>query len=160
MFDRNENIETALQAVAKLDEMFKQTSGDAILEMSSDERARLAENLEAMILRRIEVANAFEWLARLDRPRATNVLLRRYLGRGVCPDNKFGGYESELSTMLEDFVEVQGIEALSELVVADRFDSEKVSDSRVARAFAEVVGCPPEDVSSWVELQQVKEKTM
>jgi hypothetical protein len=121
--------------------------------LSTADRDTLCGELEQLIAHRIEVLNAFEFLVRLAPKRAADMLLRLYLGRGVSPDTKFGGYEFELSTMVDDLVELAGEAALTSLVKSDRFDPDKLEDPRVQRCFSEALSCEPEDVLQWYRVR-------
>jgi len=148
MQDLRAGIRQVLDAVTALQARFR--SGVSGHEALPDaEREALGGELERLILLGIEVLNAFELLVRIDPARAVELLLRRYLGRGVSPDTKFGGYEFELSTMVDDLVEIQGEGALAELVASERFDPGKLDDPRVLRSFSEALSCEPDEVRTW-----------
>ncbi len=118
----------------------------------NDEDCRvLGPLLEALILRRVEVLPSFELLLTVDPGRGSSLLLRRYLGQGVNVDGKFGGYEFELATMLDDLVELGPTMSLDALVQSDQFDLGKLQDPRVRRAFAEALSLEPTEVQDWVE---------
>lgn len=148
MQDLRTEIRHALQAVTTLRARFRAGISDCEA-LSSDERESLCGDLEQLILLRVEVLNAFELMVRLDPKRSARLLLRLYLGRGVSPDTKFGGYEFELSTMVDDLVEFEGAEALAELVRSARFDPSKLDDPRVARSFSEALSCEPDELRQW-----------
>ena len=84
-----------------------------------------------LIIARIFPANAFEFLVKADLDAAFEMLLRRYVGKGVCPDTKFGGYQFELSTMLTDLVETQGETSLYRLLQHANFNRDLFSDQRL-----------------------------
>jgi hypothetical protein len=93
---------------------------------------------EAFILR-IHPLLCFDMIVKANKGKAIELLLDWYLGKGVCPETKHGGYESELNVMLNDLSEFHGIEALSELLNSDNFDKGKLNDPRVLRSFQEAL---------------------
>jgi len=109
------------------------------------------KTLKELIVRRIDIMNSFDALVRVDRAAAMEVLLSRYLGSGVDPDKKFGGYTSELAVMLDDLREAGGVAALRTLVSHVRFARELLSDRRVIEALADALEIPCDQVRDWAE---------
>lgn len=109
------------------------------------------EKLTQLIIRRIYPLQAFEALARIEPSAATDMLLSRYLGVGVDPDRKFGGYSFELEAMLDDLREIAGEKALIGLVRHQQFAKDRLKDRRVLDAFAEALNIPAERVQDWAE---------
>lgn len=109
------------------------------------------EVLKQMIVRRIYPVNAFAALAVVDRQGAIDVLFSRYLGIGVDPDSKFGGYCFELSTMLDDLRESYGEAVLRELICDRRFNRNLLHDKRVLEAFMEALEIDHEGLTSWFQ---------
>jgi DNA-directed RNA polymerase alpha subunit len=104
-----------------------------------------------LIISRIDILNSFELLVRLDPDRALRVLTRCYLGKGVSPDTKHGGYESELSIMLDDIVEISGEPTLRKLVKLN-IDEETMKDKRVIRSFCDALSLDAEiEFLHWLE---------
>jgi hypothetical protein len=110
--------------------------------------------LRSLIVSRIYPVNAFSMLVKVDQSRAIEVLLSRYLGVGVCPDRKFGGFESELGIMLDDLEEFGGRERIIQLVRHPEFAVERTEDSRVCRAFGEILNLDERLVPDWIETQR------
>lgn len=106
--------------------------------------------LEQLIVRRIEVLRPFERLAALDLQAARKVLLDRWLGHGVDPDTKFGGYTFELGVMLDDLRVVGGDDALRGLIADPRFARERLSDPRVLDALGEALDLTRDGVVRWL----------
>jgi len=106
--------------------------------------------LRDLIRSRIYPINAFELLARIDLSSAMQALLRWYLGKGVSPDTKFGGYTFELSTMLDDLNEIAGENALRQLIHLDSFDRDRLDDPRVREAFCDALDIAPQDFNGWL----------
>ncbi len=93
-------------------------------------------------------------LVQFDREAAIELLLSRYLGKAVDPDTKFGGFEFELATMLEDLREAGGEECLGKLVRHPQFSMGRIADQRVRRVFSEVLRLDEKQISAWVQSQQ------
>ena len=110
--------------------------------------------LRELIVTRIYPVNAFGLLVRIDPDAAIEVLLSRYLGMGVDPDRKFGGFEFELETMLDDLREVCGTQKLAQLVKHARFSIELVDDLRVRRVFGEILRMAEQLVPDWIRSQR------
>ncbi len=109
------------------------------------------DRLRQLIIRGIYPVNAFEAMARNDLAAATDILLSRYLGVGVDPDRKFGGYAFELDSMLDDLREVGGEHALRSLVTHEHFARHLFNDRRVVEAFASALNIPADRFQDWVE---------
>lgn len=103
------------------------------------------ELLHKLIKYRIYPVNAFELLARIDLDQALQALLSRYVGEGVSPDGKFGGYSFELSTMIDDLKEIAGEQALRRLISLPGFDHKKLADPRVIASFADALDIEPDE---------------
>lgn len=88
--------------------------------------------VERLIRSRVDVLPAFEVLVRCAPTRAHAILLERYLGKDVSPDTKHGGFLSELSSMLDDLVEIEGEESLRHVFL--HVPSERLDDVRVLTA--------------------------
>lgn len=134
-------------------------SHDAMMElwrtMPVTETARRCGESDVALLRqlieyRIFPVNAFELLARIDLRQAYSALLSRYVGKGVSPDGKFGGYYFELSVMLDDIKEVGGEEALRNLIALDGFDRGKLADPRVINSFSDALDIEPHEFKDWL----------
>jgi hypothetical protein len=143
-------ISHALQALdalaARLDE-----ATEAATAIDAKDCTELIALLERLILKRVETTRAFHLLLKLDVQKCQQLLLRRYLGRHVSPDTKFGGYESELATMLSDLTEIHTPEALRQLVRQENFDWSKLDDSRVERAMCEALSLEThESLEAWL----------
>ncbi|HEX7380384.1 MAG TPA: hypothetical protein VF278_24930 [Pirellulales bacterium] len=108
------------------------------------------ELLRQLIEYRIFPVNAFELLARIDLRQAYSALLSRYVGKGVSPDGKFGGYYFELSVMLDDLKEIGGEEALRSLIALDDFDRRKLTDPRVVNSFSDALDMEPNEFDAWL----------
>lgn len=108
------------------------------------------ELLRQLIEYRIYPVNAFELLARIDLRQAYSALLSLYVGKGVNPDGKFGGYYFELSVMLDDLKEIGGEEALRSLIALDGFDRGKLTDPRVATSFSDALDIEPHEFNDWL----------
>lgn len=106
--------------------------------------------LRQLIEYRIFPVNAFELLARIDLREAYSALLSRYVGKGVSPDGKFGGYSFELSVMLDDLKEIGGEEALRGLIALDGFDRRKLTDPRVINSFSDALDIEPHEFNDWL----------
>ncbi|MCA9691911.1 MAG: hypothetical protein R3A51_20705 [Nannocystaceae bacterium] len=143
-----DRIDAALAAVRALGAAFGEEA-PALSRRDDEALAALASGLEALILARVEVLNAFELLIRISPERAITMLLRLYLGSGVSPDTKFGGYESELDVALDDLRELAGERALQRLVCSSQFDVEKWQDPRVLRSFAGALSTDAAGVAAW-----------
>ena len=110
------------------------------------------ELLQQLIKSRIDPLNAFEMLVRIDPRTAMQALIHWYLGKGVHPDNKFGGYTFELSTMLDDLREIAGEYALWQLIHLDAFDRNRLDDPRVREAFCDALDISQQDFGDWLAL--------
>lgn len=150
MNNLHHNIQKTLEALSALKSALEEASTSRI-SVTKDEHTALCADLENLLLLRIEVLSAFELLVRLNPERAQAILLRRYLGRGVSPDRKFGGYEFELSTMLDDLVEIAGKNSLVGIVRSNLFDPEKLEDPRVVQSLAGALDCEPDEIPHWYQ---------
>lgn len=115
-----------------------------------------ASFLRSMIIRRIYPVNAFGLLVRIDQDAAIEVLLSRYLGVDVDPDTKFGGFEFELATMLDDLLEIGGTHRIAQLVSDSRFSIERMEDLRVLRVLGGVLQMEDEMVPNWIRSQRTR----
>lgn len=106
--------------------------------------------LESLIIGRIYSINAFDLLVKINPDAAIDVLLSRYLGRGVDPDRKFGGFEFELLSMLDDLLEVGGARRIAQLVSHTSFSTDRVEDLRVRRVFGEILQMEEHLVATWI----------
>lgn len=109
------------------------------------------ELLKKLIKLRIYPVNAFELLAQIDLELAFQALLSRYVGQGVSPDGKFGGYFFELSTMLDDVKEIGGEQALRRLISLPGFDHKKLADARVIASFADALDIETNEFHQWLD---------
>jgi hypothetical protein len=127
-----------------------QLDGGAV-PLDPDDRRLLVDRLEPLFLKRILLTETFSIVARLDAARAVALLLRRYVGRGVSGDRKFGGYEFELSVLFNELVAVGGRELLRQLARDPAFDPEKLSDARVLRALEDALDLDDlDEVHEWL----------
>lgn len=106
--------------------------------------------LQQLVWQKIHQLNAFGALVRLNREAAINILLRRYLGSGVSPDRGFGGFFSDMSSMLSDLVEVGGAEALKALINHPNFNPEMLADHRFVEAACEAVDIQQAAFTEWI----------
>jgi hypothetical protein len=106
--------------------------------------------LRELIVRRIDVLPAFSRLVILDPQAARKVLLDRWLGYGVDPDTKYGGYAFELSSMLDDLREAGGDAALREVISDPRFARERLSDPRVLDSLGFALDKTSAQVKRWL----------
>jgi hypothetical protein len=140
-------IQQALLAQDELLKIWEQTDINAVApQLTSDD----LDLLKQLVIRRIYPANAFEYIVRLDRPAAVELLLSRYVGECVDPDSKFGGYLFELSIMLDDMRATYGDQALIELVQDPRFCQEMLSERRVLKAFSEALDISMKECELWL----------
>ena len=112
------------------------------------------ELLKQLFIARIYPVNAFAVLVKANLPAAIELLLRRYLGQGVDPDRKFGGYAFELSSMLYDLHEAHGEAGLQELIQNPRIRQALAANKRAAGAFAEALGVSEQQAREWLLKQQ------
>jgi hypothetical protein len=134
---------SAIEAHQSLLESWKRLDGQDYTREASPDDVRLLKDL---IIRRIYPANIFEVLARVDWDAASAILLSRYLGKGVDPDTKFGGYSFELSSLLEDYCEKGGYHAIRSLLSHPDFDRAKLSDPRVSEVLCSLLHIEPEQL--------------
>ncbi len=93
-------------------------------------------------------------LVTLSPESAIEMLLARYLGKSVDPDRKFGGFEFELDSMLDDLCKIAGKDQLSILIQNENFAPSSLEDARVRRSSAEALELDESQVPTWVESQQ------
>ena len=115
-------------------------------EITAEEIALLKE----LIIGRVDVLNSFELLCRVDKEEAISVLIRCYLGKGVCLYSKFGGTRFELSTILDDIVELYGKESLRNILKLDAIDKSKLVDEQVLLSFSEALDLDIEETKKWL----------
>ena len=154
MRTRVEVAKSVLEAVDLLSEEMGHAQSEPLdARPSSADQNELISLLEQLIIRRIQVTMAFELLAHLDPIKATSLVLRRYLGENVNPDRKYGGYESELDSILGDLALV-GVEHLTRLVRSPKFDCSKARDQRVVRSFCNALQLESEEeLKTWLKSQ-------
>jgi len=138
----------ATDASSELQELWREIPEDAFLGVQERE---VSELLWKLIYYRISPAAAFGALRKCDMSRARDALIRFYVGKGLNPDRKYGGYVFELDTMIGDLFEEGGETALRLLVNDAQFDPEKFSDPRVIGVFAEVLDIEPAEVLPWYQ---------
>jgi hypothetical protein len=137
----------AIDAHNKLEGFWKKVDLRNFTSIGSDS---LIPILIELIIKRIDVVHAFELLTIISHNDALKVLERRYLGDGVSPYTKYGGYQFELSLMLSDYLEIRGTECFkTEILLNSKFKS-KLSDSNVVEAMCEAL-----DVESETELKSL-----
>src|SRR5262249_16829460 len=78
------------------------------------------------------------------------LVVSRYLGLGVNPDRKYGGYTSELTMLLDDLLHAGGDVALRQLFTHPRCDPDRLKDSRVVEALSWTLDCTLEQREEWV----------
>jgi hypothetical protein len=137
----------ALEAQDELASVWKHLNEKEIAQAATPDDSEL---LCQLILRRIYPTNAFAALANVSPPVAQQMLLARYLGKGVDPDTKFGGFSYELSSMLDDFYMASGERGLRELVRHPQFDRNCLDDPRVVDALSEALKIRPEELPEWL----------
>lgn len=126
-------------------------------EFSADCNITDVELLSELILLRIFPINAFSLLVLLDKERSIDVLLSRYIGRDVDPDTKYGGFEFELSSMLDDFFSSFGIDAISDIICRNNYSSDKIKgDIRIMRTLSHAVNVDESELIDFI--QQRKDK--
>lgn len=140
----------ALSSHGNLREAWRELSESDMAEATRDDIGFL----RSMIISRIYPVNAFELLVKIDPNAGVEVLLSRYLGRGVNPDTKFGGFESELQIMLDDLREVAGSQMIAQLVRNPDFAIQRIEDARVRRVLAQVLDMEEESIPDWVRKQR------
>jgi hypothetical protein len=106
--------------------------------------------LQQLVFRRIYPANAFKALVRYSLDDGISALLRRYLGSGVSPDNGFGGFVFDLSTMLTDLVEIGGEAALRHLIDHPGFNRAMLSEPRFIESACEALDMETGDWRAWL----------
>ncbi len=145
-----------IQSLARLNKrMYEFWQKADIASLTKELKEEDAVLLQQLILALIEVLPLFEILLHLDPKRAKDILLRRYVGTGIDPDTKFGGYEFELSSMLDDYQKILGETKFEELFTDPGFDRDKLSDPRMKRSLMEVLNFNTErDVDKWIKQLQ------
>ena len=152
MADKKSEFQSLIRTALKLNQEFINYWHSVDLnELAKNLTVEDAPMLEELILKRIEVLNLFELLLKIDPGRAKNILVRRYLGESVSPDTKFGGFEFELSTMLDDYNEILGEKALVDLINHPEIEIRRLKDTRVLRSLTEALDFNDENESlNWV----------
>lgn len=144
----------ALRSHDVLLEAWRELRESDIAEATTDDVAIL----RSMIITRIYPINAFGLLVKIDQDAAIEVLLSRYLGIAVDPDRKFGGFEFELESMLDDLLESGGVQRISQLVSHSEFSMERIEDLRVLRVFGGILQMDEQSVPDWILLQRAEQK--
>lgn len=111
--------------------------------------------LKELIIKRIDVLNSFEILCRVDFDGAKEILLRRYLGKGVNLYSKFGGVTYELSTILDDIVEIHGLESLKNILKVNEIDLDKLRDEQVILSLANALNLSFEETQVWLNKEVI-----
>jgi len=137
----------ALRAQDALLDAWRRTPPDPLPADAGPDDVRLLRDL---IIRRIYPLPAFGALVRIDPTAAVEVLLSRYVGRGVDPDRKFGGYAFELSGMLGDLAEACGEKALRDLLSHPEFNGRLLADRRFVESLAYTLDIEPDQVGKWI----------
>jgi hypothetical protein len=141
----------ALHAHDRLLELWRQVQEVDLASVASVEDVRL---LRELIIRRIYPVNAFGLLVRIDQAAAIDILLSRYVGITVDPDSKFGGFEFELGTMLDDLREVGGTDRIVQLIQNPNFAIERIAEPRFQRVFGQVLELGEEQTVAWARAQR------
>jgi hypothetical protein len=146
-----QDLRDAAQAALRAqDELLDVWRNVATGQLASELEAADISLLRELIVRRIYPVNAFGLLAQADPEVAADVLLSRYLGKSVDPDTKFGGFEFELATMLDDLLAAGGMEGIADLVRKSDFAMDRLEDPRVKRVFSDVLQIETDQVMTWV----------
>lgn len=87
----------------------------------------------------IQVLYFFEVILRFDKYMAEKLLIDKYIGNYVNPDRKGRGYELEISTMLEDYFDIEGQENLIEFLNNDQVSLTRLLDKRVMNNLCEIL---------------------
>lgn len=143
--------EVALEAQEALQAAWRQWSSLGSPSLTPED-VRL---LKTLIVSRIYPINAFGLLVAADPLGAMEMLLSRYVGRGVDPDRKFGGYVFELSSMLTDLVESQGESRLRQLLEHPSFNKALLTDERVISSIGEALGMERPETQNWIQSTQL-----
>jgi len=113
--------------------------------------------IKQLILTRLDILNSFEILVKADLNEAISILNRRYFGKHVDPDTKYGGFEFEISSMLSDVVEFAGEKALINILTSEKNSTKILNDERVLRAIEEAMDFGDlDEVRSWLSDIQKK----
>jgi len=142
----------ALDCQDKLLQVWRDLSPDEYVHLTEPNDVEL---LVQLIKQRIYPINAFGALVRIDKRAALDALLSRYVGDGVNPDGKFGGYYFELATMLDELCESWGETALLELINHPRFNQDRLKDQRVINALADALNIEDTQVAGWLRRKQL-----
>ena len=94
-------------------------------------------------------------LCRVDFDGAKEILLRRYLGKGVNLYSKFGGVTYELSTILDDIVEIHGLESLKNILKVNEIDLDKLRDEQVILSLANALNLSFEETQVWLNKEVI-----
>lgn len=129
----------AIKAHEEVYEFWNIYSKESVVESQGKSAEDVIPLLKEMIIKRIEIANCFELLVRLDFNEALDVLESRYLGDTVCLYTKFGGIQNELALMLSDYLEIRGEDSFMEEIIKKYLLSEKMNDPKVISAFCEAL---------------------
>jgi hypothetical protein len=141
----------AIEVLMAQDRLLNVWRGVEELQLAQNATPEDVSLLRELIISRIYPMNAFGLMVQIDKKSAIEVLLSRYLGRGVDSDTKFGGFESELDTMLDDLWEFGGVEWIEKLVLHPDFEIERIKDPRVRRTFSEVLQLEEHQIPKWVQ---------
>ena len=140
MKDKKTEFRSLLKYALELNEQFFHFwHSNDVDDLAKDLTIEDAPILEKLIISRIQIANFFEILLRIDPIRAKNILIDRYLGESVSPDRKYGGFEFELSLMLDDYIEILGKKELIELINHPEVKLERLKDPRVINSLIEAL---------------------
>lgn len=93
----------------------------------------------------------FEVMLHYDRAMAEKFLTRFYIGIYVSPDRKGGGYESMVSSMMEDYYDLLGIEGLKCFLLSDSVSYRRLLDTRVVRSLSEILEVEEDHVLAWIK---------
>lgn len=94
----------------------------------------------------IQVLYFFEVILRFDNNIAEKLLTDNYIGNYVNPDRKGRGYELEISTMLEDYFDIEGQDNFIKFLKKDCVSLTRLLDKRVMNSLCEILDKNESDI--------------
>ena len=93
----------------------------------------------------------FEVMLHYNRVMAESFFTRFYIGIYVSPDRKGGGYESMISSMMEDYCDLLGVDDLKRFLLSDSVSYRRLLDTRVVRSLSEILEVEEDCILAWIK---------
>lgn len=132
-------IFTAKNLLSCLDIFGNECRNNNPKEIAENLSSKDIEIIQELFTSGIKVYYLFEVILRYDKTIAQSLLVNNYIGHHVCPDTKGRGYEAEISSMLEDYYDIEGYENMISWLKSDEISLKRLMDKRVLRSLSNIL---------------------